>query len=50
MAVVPPDPVEHSLSIFPPLVPLPQIKGQLKKLAEQALTHHPGGFELNKLG
>ena len=48
MAVIPPDPVEHSLPIFPPLVPLSQISGQLKKLAEQALTLHPDGFELKK--
>jgi hypothetical protein len=47
MAVAPPDPVEKSLAIFPPLVPLPQIKSQLKKLAEQALMNHPDGFELN---
>jgi len=48
MEVVPPPPVESSLPIFPPLVPLPQVRGQLKKLAEQALLHHPDGFELRK--
>ena len=47
MEVVSPEPVESFLPIFPPLVPLPRIKRQMKKLAEQALVNHPDGFELN---
>ena len=47
MEVVPPAPVESFLPMFPPLVPLAQVRGQLKKLAEQALINHPDGFELN---
>ena len=47
MQVTSPAPVESFLPIFPPLVPLPRIKKQMKKLAEQALINHPDGFELN---
>lgn len=46
MAVSPPPPIESSLPILPPLVPLPQIKREMKKLAAEALKEHPDGFEL----
>ena len=46
MQVLPPGPVENYLPIFPPLVPMPKIRSELKKLAEQALKGHPDGFAL----
>ncbi|MEN8135186.1 MAG: hypothetical protein ABFS18_06580 [Thermodesulfobacteriota bacterium] len=47
MQVLPPGPVESFLPILPPLVPMPRIRRELKKLAEQALKGHPDGFVLN---
>ena len=46
MQVLPPGPVEKYLPILPPLVPMPRIRSELKKLAEQALKGHPDGFAL----
>lgn len=46
MQVLPPGPVESSLPILPPLVAMPIIRRELKKLAEQALKGHPDGFTL----
>lgn len=46
MQVLPPGPVENSLPILPPLVAMPRIRRELKKLAEQALKGHPDGFAL----
>jgi hypothetical protein len=42
----PPVQVATEIPIVPPLIPLPQIKKQLKKLAEQALLLHDGVFQL----
>ncbi|MFN2365719.1 MAG: hypothetical protein ABR523_04560 [Desulfurivibrionaceae bacterium] len=47
MEVRPPGPVEHHLPALPPLVPMPRIRGELKKLAQQALKGHPDGFVVN---
>lgn len=47
MEVLPPRQVEKDLPMFPPLVAMPQIRSELKKLAEQALKGHSDGFELN---
>jgi hypothetical protein len=44
MAVQPPEPLENYLPVIPPLVPMPRIRGELKKLAQQALKGHPDGF------
>ncbi|MDT8334857.1 MAG: hypothetical protein RQ753_04095 [Desulfurivibrionaceae bacterium] len=46
MEVLPPAPVESHLPLFPPLVPMPGIRKELKKLAQQALKEHPHGFVL----
>ena len=46
MEVYPPPPVENFLPILPPLVPLAQIRREMKKLAEEALKGHPEGFEV----
>lgn len=42
MRIEPPSPIEHSLPIFPPLMPLPSVKKQLKRLAERAFLRHRG--------
>ena len=42
----PPEAIEHHLPIVPPLVSLDRIRGDLKKLAEEALSLHPDGFAL----
>jgi hypothetical protein len=47
MTVQGPAPVEDYLPIFPPLVPMPGIRSELKKLAGQAMKGHPDGFALN---
>jgi len=47
MKVQPPQPLENILSLFPPLVPMPEIRRDLKKLAELALKGHPDGFVLH---
>ncbi len=44
MKVLPPPRVIEELPILPPLTPLPQIKKELKKLAEQAFKLHEDGF------
>jgi len=44
MQIHPPVPLERQLSIIPPLVPLPQIKNELKSLAEQAYAIHDNDF------
>lgn len=46
MEVRVPGPVENQLPIFPPLTPMPRIRGELKKLAQEALKGHPDGFVL----
>ncbi|MEN8143155.1 MAG: hypothetical protein ABFQ82_06110 [Thermodesulfobacteriota bacterium] len=46
MEVVAPSPVESFLPVLPPLAPLPQIRREMKKLAEEALAGHPDGFEI----
>lgn len=46
MRVNAPKPIDQSLPVLPPLVPLAQIKRPLKKIAEQAETFHPDGFFL----
>lgn len=46
LKVEPPEAIEHQLPMIPPLVPAPQIRGDLKKLAEEALKLHPDGFAL----
>lgn len=48
LKLAPPPPVESALPVFPRLVPMPRIRGELKKLAEQALKGHPDGFELHR--
>lgn len=48
MVVRPPGPVENYLPVFPPLVPMPRIRGELKKLAVQALKGHPDGFDFTE--
>ena len=47
LKVAPPEAIEHQLPVIPPLVPTAQIRGQLKKLAEEALKLHPDGFPLS---
>lgn len=42
----PPEAIEHHLPVIPPLVRPDQIRGELKKLAEEALVLHPDGFDL----
>lgn len=39
-------PLDDYLPVFPPLVEMPMIRRELKKLAEQALKGHPAGFTL----
>lgn len=39
-----PEAIEHHLPVIPPLVRPAQIRGELKKLAEEALAGHPDGF------
>ncbi len=39
-----PEAIEHHLPVIPPLVRPDQIRGELKKLAEEALELHPDGF------
>lgn len=46
MAVRPPGLVENYLPVLPPLTPMLQIRGELKKLAQEALKGHPDGFVL----
>jgi hypothetical protein len=46
MEVNPPPPIESFLPILPSLVPLPQIRREMKNLAEDALKGHPEGFEV----
>lgn len=46
LKVEPPEAIEHHLPVIPPLVPPDQIRGELKKLAEEALSLHPDGFAL----
>ncbi|MDR9501380.1 MAG: hypothetical protein RI601_06250 [Desulfurivibrionaceae bacterium] len=44
MRIRPPQPLEKSLTLMPPLVPSGQIKKELKKLAAAALPLHPQNF------
>ncbi|MFZ5766599.1 MAG: hypothetical protein ACOY4H_13535 [Thermodesulfobacteriota bacterium] len=46
MQVGPPMQVRAVLPQISPLIPLAQIKKELKKLAEEAFRHHPDGFTL----
>lgn len=46
MRVLPPVKVSGEIPFIPPLVPLPQIKRELKKLAEAAFPLHEDGFQL----
>lgn len=46
MRLAPPVQVQRELPVIPPLVPLPQIKKELKKLAEAAFPLHRQGFQL----
>jgi hypothetical protein len=46
MKVPPPPRVIEELPILPPLTPLPQIKKEIKKLAEQAFKLHKNGFSM----
>ena len=46
LKVEPPEAIEHHLPVIPPLVRPDQIRGELKKLAEEALELHPDGFDL----
>lgn len=46
LKVEPPEAIEHHLPVIPPLVRPDQIRGELKKLAEEALELHPDGFVL----
>lgn len=41
-----PEAIEHHLPVIPPLVRPDQIRGELKKMAEEALVLHPDGFDL----
>jgi hypothetical protein len=45
----PPEAIEHHLPVIPPLVRPDQIRGELKKMAEEALVLHPDGFDLSGL-
>ena len=40
MRIVPPSPIEQSLPLIPPLMPLPSVKKQLKGLAARAFLLH----------
>jgi len=44
LKVEPPEAIEHHLPLIPPLVAPDRIRGELKKLAEEALAGHPEGF------
>ncbi len=46
MRIYPPAKVSTEIPSIPPLIPLPQIKKKLKKLAEEAFPLHKGGFNL----
>lgn len=46
MRISPPLNVKDKIPQFPPLIPLPQIKKKLKKLAELAFLHHKRSFVL----
>jgi hypothetical protein len=46
LKVEPAEAIEHQLPMIPPLVPAAQIRGELKKLADEALRLHPDGFAL----
>ncbi len=46
LRLAPPVQVALEIPVVPPLIPLPQIKKHLKKLAEQAFSLHNGGFRL----
>jgi hypothetical protein len=46
MRMAPPVQVSIEIPPIPPLVPLPQIKKDLKKLAEAAFPLHKDGFQL----
>jgi hypothetical protein len=50
MRLSPPVQVRRELPTMPPLVPLPQIKNELKKLAEAAFPLHKEGFQLPPAG
>ena len=47
MKLNPPETIEKSLPIIPPLVPLSRIKGKLKQLADKASSLHEGGFHIS---
>ncbi|NTV15812.1 MAG: hypothetical protein HGA96_18095 [Desulfobulbaceae bacterium] len=46
LVIEPPEAIEHHLPVIPPLVDPVRIRGELKKLAEEALKLHPEGFAL----
>ncbi|MFH1217702.1 MAG: hypothetical protein V1706_14495 [Pseudomonadota bacterium] len=46
MRLTPPVQVRTEIPQIPPLIPLPQIKKELKKLAEKAFEQHKDGFRL----
>jgi hypothetical protein len=46
LKVEPAEAIEHRLPVIPPLVPTSQIRGELKGLADEALSLHPDGFVL----
>lgn len=46
MRLTPPVQVQMEIPLIPPLIPLPQIKKELKKLAEEAFRQHEDGFQL----
>lgn len=46
LRLTPPVQVALEIPVVPPLIPLPQIKKNLKKLAEQAFALHNDGFRL----
>jgi len=46
LKVEPAEPIEHQLPMIPPLVPTSQIRGELKKLADEALRLQPDGFAI----
>jgi len=46
LKVEPAEAIDHQLPVIPPLVPTAQIRGELKKLADEALQLHPDGFIL----
>jgi len=47
MRLNPPKPIEESMPVIPPLVPLAQIKSKLKKLADKASSLHEAGFHIS---